>query len=293
MKQLNKLSPGPLAPCLAALVIAALAGGAHAQITSEQQSAIRANCRSDFTSKCSGVTPGGKDALACLQKNVATLSAGCKTAVSATLPPPAPAQAAPAPAPAMATPAPGAAPPAPAPAPRSVTTVPPPPAAQARPAPKPQQAQRPATPPPQPVAAPPPAAAAAPAPTPQQMNAIKFSCRREFANNCRGVPSGGSEAIDCLQRNTSKLTPDCKMSLAALGNARPATPGTPPPAPAGRPNAPVVMTAVIGRACMRDLILHCRGVGVGDGQKIACLMERGPALAPLCKAALKITAPVR
>ena len=75
--------------------------GAHlcrwrAQVTAEQQSAIRASCRSDFMSKCSGVTPGGKDALVCLQKNVASLSPACKTAVSATIP--APAQAAPAPA---------------------------------------------------------------------------------------------------------------------------------------------------------------------------------------------------
>jgi hypothetical protein len=125
------------------------------------------------------------------------------------------------------------------------------------------------------------------------MNAIKFTCRREFANNCRGVPSGGSEAIDCLQRNAGRLAPDCKTSLAALGDARPALPGTPPPAPAGTPNAPVVMTAVFGRACMRDLLLHCRDIKVGDGRKIACLMERGPALAPLCKTALKITDPVR
>jgi hypothetical protein len=125
------------------------------------------------------------------------------------------------------------------------------------------------------------------------MKAIRFTCRREFANNCRGVPSGGAKAIDCLQRNAGKLTPDCKTSLAALGDARPATPGTPPPAPAGTPNAPIVMTAVIGRSCMRDLLLHCRDIKVGDGRKIACLMERGPALSPLCKAALKITEPVR
>ena len=40
-------------------------------------------------SKCSGVTPGGKDALNCLQKNVASLAPACKTAVSATIPAPA------------------------------------------------------------------------------------------------------------------------------------------------------------------------------------------------------------
>ncbi len=62
-------------------------GTAGAQVTPEQQSAIRANCRGDFLSKCSGVSPGGKEALQCLQKNVAALSAGCKSAVSTNLPP--------------------------------------------------------------------------------------------------------------------------------------------------------------------------------------------------------------
>jgi hypothetical protein len=79
------------------LVLAATTiGTAGAQVTAEQQSAIRANCRGDFISKCSGVTPGGKEALQCLQTNVAILSSGCKTAVSATLPKPAAGAAAPA-----------------------------------------------------------------------------------------------------------------------------------------------------------------------------------------------------
>jgi hypothetical protein len=53
------------------------------------------------------------------------------------------------------------------------------------------------------------------------------------------------------------------------------------------------MTAVIGRACLRDLVRRCRDTGVGDGQKIACLMAYSASLTPACKAALKITAPVR
>ncbi|MBI2713121.1 MAG: hypothetical protein HYX37_01535 [Rhizobiales bacterium] len=285
----------------AALAVATLTEPATAQVTAEQQSAIRSNCRSDFMSKCSDVTPGGKDALVCLQKNVASLSPGCKTAVSATIPAPAPVQAAPAQAaPAQAAPvqaAPAQAAP-PAPARPAITAAPPPPIV------KPPQAQKPATAPKQPVAAPPkqaviappaatPPAEVAPAPTEQQMKAIRFTCRREFANNCRGVPPGGAEAIACLQRNPGKLTPDCKMSLAALGDAMPPAAGPLPPPATRTPNAPVVMTAVIGRACMRDLLLHCRDIKVGDGRKIACLMERGPALAPLCKAALNITEPVR
>src|ERR1700743_1190326 len=54
--------------------------------TAEQQSALRSNCRSDFMSKCSGVTPGGADALHCLQRNVATLSPKCQGAVNALAP---------------------------------------------------------------------------------------------------------------------------------------------------------------------------------------------------------------
>ena len=292
------------AAALIALACGALTDSAAAQITSEQQSAIRSNCRSDFMSKCSGVTPGGKDALVCLQKNVASLSAGCKTAVSATIPAPPPVGAKPA-QPAPAAPAPVAATPAPAapavapPARPAVISAPPPPAA------KPLRAQKPATAPKQPAGPPKqatvapvpapaaPASEAVPAPTPQQMSAIKFTCRREFASNCRGVSPGGAEAIACLQRNPAKLTPDCKTSLAALGDAMPPAAGPPPPVATRRPNAPIVMTAVIGRACMRDLLLHCRNTGIGDGQKIACLMARGPKLAVVCKAALKITEPVR
>jgi hypothetical protein len=254
-------------------------------------------------SKCSGVTPGGKDALNCLQKNVASLAPACKTAVSATIPAPAPAAAmpapaVPAPAPAAAIAAPAAAPPPPAHAPATITSAPPPPAS------KPQQAQKPASPPRQPAAAPPkqavvappaapaPAAEAAAAPSPQQLSALKFTCRRDFQVHCKGVPAGGTEAVACLQRNAAKLVPDCKTSLAAIGDAAP--PANVPLAPTSHtPNAPVVMTAVIGRACLRDLALHCRNTGIGDGQKIACLMARGPKLAVLCKAALKITEPVR
>src|SRR5690242_3253860 len=94
---------------MSALLVVAAMASARAQVTAEQQSAIRSNCRSDFMSKCSGVTPGGKEALTCLQNNVATLSNGCKAAVSATMPKETPAAAAPAPA---ATPAPTATAPA-------------------------------------------------------------------------------------------------------------------------------------------------------------------------------------
>lgn len=282
---------------LGGLLALALSQGAAAQVTAEQQSAIKASCRSDFMSKCSGVRPGGAEALQCLQKNVASLSSACQTAVSATLPKPAPAAATapppPPPAPAAAAPS---APAAPAP---TIQTAKPPaatmptakpaaampaaraatPPAPAKPAPAPQQAAM------------PPAADAPPPPTPEQMSAIKNTCRGDFSRNCKGVPLGGPEAIACLQANAAKLSPNCKTALADIADT--AAPAAPTAPVTQRPNAPVVMTAVIGRACMRDLIRRCRDTGVGDGQKIACLQANEASLAPLCKAALKGTAPIR
>jgi hypothetical protein len=85
------------------------------QPTKAQQNALRSACMNDFMAHCSKVNPNGPGALPCLQKNAASLSAKCRTAVSAVGggPAPAGAQAAvpPAPAPASAaTPATAAAP---------------------------------------------------------------------------------------------------------------------------------------------------------------------------------------
>ena len=310
MKRLSRRSRRAAGFCLATLTVAVLTASANAQVTAAQQSAIRSNCRSDFMSKCSGVTPGGKDALMCLQKNVASLSPGCKTAVSATMPAPAepkPAQAAPAPAPAA--PAAAAAPaPAPAPAPAVASAPPPPPAAPTQaaktvapppPAPKPQQATAPKTPaaPPKQAAVTPapvtPPPAAAPMPSAQQMKAVVFTCKREFSRYCKDVVKGGAQQVACLHAHADKLSPDCMTSLADLGDAMPAPAVAPPPPVATPPKTPLVMTAVIGRSCLRDLIKHCRGTGIGEGQKLACLQAHADDLTILCKTAMKITTPLR
>ncbi len=245
---------------LAAIVLAALGGVAYAQ-----QEAIKASCRSDYMAHCASVTPGGQEALACLQKNVAALSPACQQAVSATMPPPAPAAA----------------------------------AKPKLPAPKAKAAAAPAVMPPPPPGPPPmpgEAASAMPEPTPMQLSALKHTCGRDFTRHCRGVPPGGPEAIACLEFNEAKLTPDCKTSLAdiadSMAGAMPPPAPPPPMAPLPRPAAPVATGVVVGRACLRDLIMHCRGTGVGEGEKIACLKAyaaSGHRLGVLCAAALKIT----
>jgi hypothetical protein len=64
-------APAPAAPAAAAAP------------TDQQKAAIRASCRSDFMSHCAGVQPGGAEALQCLKRNEAQLSATCRSAVAA------------------------------------------------------------------------------------------------------------------------------------------------------------------------------------------------------------------
>jgi len=290
----------------------AAATAAEAQVTSAQQSAIRSNCRSDFMSKCSGVSPGGKDALMCLQKNVDTLSGGCQAAVRATMPAPAAAAAKPAEPP---PPAPAAAPAPPPPAPAAAAVAPPPPAAAPapsvkvaapppaalKPAPAPKRAAAAAA----PVApAPAPAVAAAPAapaagPDPAKLKALKFTCRSDFRRLCKNVPEG-PEAFACLQANSAKLSPNCKTSVADVaasisdGAAMPApTPAAVKPAPVPHPpKAPIIDAAAMIRGCKLDMVRHCRGVGVGDGKMIACLTAHEQDLTVRCRALFKITSPL-
>jgi hypothetical protein len=54
--------------------------------TQQQISAIRAACRSDFISHCSGVQPGGPEALQCLERSKAEVSSRCRTALAAVAP---------------------------------------------------------------------------------------------------------------------------------------------------------------------------------------------------------------
>ena len=62
-------------PASVAVLLLLIGPGARAQQPSQDQiAAIRASCRSDFMANCSGVTPGGKDALECLKRNLAKLS---------------------------------------------------------------------------------------------------------------------------------------------------------------------------------------------------------------------------
>jgi hypothetical protein len=100
-KTVHEPEPAPAQPAASA--------APAAPPTEAQKSAIRAACRSDFMANCSGVQPGGAEALQCLKSNAAKLSGGCRSAVAAIGGGAAPASASPA--------APGASAPTPAVAP--------------------------------------------------------------------------------------------------------------------------------------------------------------------------------
>src|SRR5580698_4235082 len=78
------------APALAVLIAAAgfsFVMPALAQAPSDaQKAAIRSACRNDYNAHCSSVTPGGIEALQCLQKNMSSLAPGCQSAVRAVEP---------------------------------------------------------------------------------------------------------------------------------------------------------------------------------------------------------------
>jgi hypothetical protein len=208
---------------LAAIILLLATGTGRAQQPSpDQVGAIRASCRSDFMANCSGVQPGGKDALECLKRNLAKLSGACKTAVSAIIPPaptPAAAEAPAAPTPAATTPTPAAATPQSAPAAASSAAKPTPaPAAAAKPAPA-RPAAVAASPPPPPPPPSPAVAAVPPAPDvmvlpPREALRIVRICAADQRVFCADVPPGGGRIIACLMRNAPALSSPCKDALA-------------------------------------------------------------------------------
>ena len=234
-----------------------------------QRSAIRSECRSDYEAHCASVPPGGAASLQCLQKNMSSLSSGCQAAVRAVEPPAAPkAESAPAAAPktepaaATAKPAETA---APAAAPKATASTP---------AKKPSDAQ---------------------------IAAIRSACRSDYQKVCAGVPTGGAAALQCLEKNKSKVSGGCQQAVnAASGGAEsPAAGGAPAAAATASPGAapaaapaPVLVLRpmrpreelfVLRSACGGDVRALCGGVAPGGGRIVQCLATQAASLSPACK----------
>jgi hypothetical protein len=244
---------------------------ARAQAPSEAtREAIKSECRNDYMAHCSSIPPGGAASLECLQKNMASLSAGCASAVKA-VEAPSETKAEPAKEETKAEPAPAA-----------TTTKP-----AAEPAPK--------------------AAAAPKQPTSAQISAVRSNCRSDYPKVCAGVPTGGAPALQCLEKNEARLSASCKKAVmaasggggtapAASEGAAPAAAGAPattaaaapPPAPALvlRPLRPREILFVMRSACGEDVRALCPGVAPGGGRIVKCLVSQSASLSPACRGVL-------
>jgi hypothetical protein len=288
-----------LCPLLAAATLAMPMPAFSQGPTEAQRAAVKAQCRSDYIAHCSDVTPGGAAALQCLQKNMASLSASCQSAVRAVeasvekAEPKAEAKPESKP---ESTPAETAAKPATEPAP---TTAQPtePAAAAARPASEPSAAPAASK-----ATSAKAAGSAAPGkPSSAQIAAIRSACRSDYPKVCAGVPTGGAAALQCLEKNKAKLSAGCEQAVAAAsgGAAAPAaapaqanaSPSAAPAAPAApplvlRPMRPREVLFVMRSACGADVRALCPGVAPGGGRIIECLVAQSASLSPDCRGVL-------
>ena len=226
---------------------------------------MRSQCRADYQAHCSGIPPGGAASLECLQKNMASLSAGCASAVKAVE-------------------APSESKAGPAKEETETKTEP-----KGEPAPataiaKPAQSE-------------PKAAAAPKQPTSAQRSAVRNNCRTDYPKVCAGVPTGGASALQCLEKNEAKLSASCKSAvMAAAGAGAPAAAGStaaaapaaaePSPALVLRPLRPREILFVMRSACGEDVRAMCPGVTPGGGRIIECLVGQSAKLSPACRSVL-------
>jgi hypothetical protein len=264
-------------PLLTIALFAATTAPASSQApTDAQRAAIKSQCRSDYIAHCSSIPPGGAASLQCLQKNMASLSGSCQSAVravEASVEKPEPkAEAKPA---------------------DTSTTETAPAAAAAKPAAEPPAASKTTD-------AKPAASAPTGKPNDAQIAAIRSACRSDYPKVCAGVPTGGAPALQCLEKNKARLSSACGQAVAAASGAAPAAGGTtstananaaPAAAPAApplvlRPLRPREVIFVMRSACGADVRALCAGVDPGGGRIIECLATQSASLSPSCRGVL-------
>ena len=136
-------------------------------------------------------------------------------------------------------------------------------------------------------------------PTDAQRSAIRSACRGDYANVCANVPTGGKEALQCLQQHQSEVSTKCQDALAALDPPPPAPttsaaataspPSSPSPAtaPAQKPQmSPRQQMQLLRTDCSADFQKFCSNVELGGGRGLACLREHQTQLSSLCQSAL-------
>jgi hypothetical protein len=267
------------AAALTALLSAAMistTSSSQAQAPSQaQRAAIKSQCRSDYMAHCSSIEPGGAASLQCLQKNMASLAPGCQAAVQAVTGS-SEAKTEPKSEPAAESKQDAAASPATEtkaePAPVATTAAP-----AAAPASKTSGMKKPSS---------------------AQVAAIRSACRSDYPSVCAGVPTGGAQALQCLEKNKASVSSACQNAVAAVagGTAAPAAEAAASPAaPAAAPAAPAIVLRrmrprevlfVMRSACGADFHALCGGVDPGGGRILQCLTTNASSLSAGCRSVL-------
>ena len=260
-----------------------VAGDAFAQ-SQAQINAVRQSCRNDYMAHCSSVTPGGPEALHCLQQHLSSLSGACQTAVNAIMAPAgAKAKASPAKAKTAAAPAEPAAQPA---APPAETAAP---------------------------AAPPPATPKAKAAVEEGGDCGARPCLRTRllhplpwhpSRHRRGGRLSGAQRKDpvgalpaCARRRRGRQVEigGRPRSEARSPRQRPLPRRHPSPRRPSSPRPveppPLLVSPreemfILRTSCRRDYMQFCRGLRFGAGRVASCLHYNAANLSPPCQAAL-------
>lgn len=144
------------------------------------------------------------------------------------------------------------------------------------------------------------------APTEAQQQAIRSSCQSDYRTYCSSVPTGGSAALQCLEKNIASLSQSCQQAVRAGSGAATSAPAngttTAPSgdaasgsAPAAAPSAkaPTVIViqpgqeiALMRQACGADYRAHCAGVRIIGGGALSCLVSHAASLSAGCRAEL-------
>jgi len=151
-------------------------------------------------------------------------------------------------------------------------------------------------------------------PTQAQQQAIRASCQSDYRTYCASVPTGGSAALQCLEKNIASLSAACQQAVKAATGGSASTSGgsgdaaapsgsattsgdtggaTAPQANTGGQSKPVVIVLepgqellVMREACGGDYRKFCAGVRILGGGALSCLVSHAPDLSSSCKGML-------
>ncbi|MCP3394074.1 cysteine rich repeat-containing protein [Bradyrhizobium sp. CCGB12] len=162
--------------------------------------------------------------------------------------------------------------------------------------------------------------AVAQAPTEAQKSAIRSACRSDFIAHCSSVTPGGVEAVQCLAKNMSSLSPGCQTAVRAVepakteaapaapkSEAAPKTEAAPAApkadsAPAAKPAAAPApkaaaakqpssaQVAAVKSACRADYPKVCASVPPGGAPALECLEKNKARVSPACEKAVTAAA---